>query len=60
MEKKNSTVEGVKISYNDKFVIKLKNKDIKGRKKKIKEQLEVENKAKTDFEKSMKLKSEEY
>ena len=41
MEKKNSTVEGVKISYNDKFVIKLKNKDINGRKKKIKEQLEV-------------------
>ena len=50
----------MKISYNDKFVIKLKNRDINGRKKKIKEQLEVENKAKTDFEKLMKLKSKEY
>ena len=56
MEEKNSTIEGVKISYYDKFVIKLKNKDIKGRKKKIKEQIEVENKAKTDLKKLMKLK----
>ena len=38
----------------------MKNRDINGRKKKIKEQLEVENKAKTDFEKLMKLKSKEY
>ena len=36
MEKKNSTVEGEKISYNDKFVIKLENRDINGRKKRLK------------------------
>ena len=36
----------MKISYNDKFVIKLKNRDINGRKKKIKEQLEVKIKQK--------------
>ena len=35
---KNSCIEGVRISYNDIFVLKLKDKDIKERAKKINEQ----------------------
>jgi len=37
MESYNSSIEGVRISYNDTFVLKLKDKDIKERAKKINE-----------------------
>ena len=41
MEKKSSginEINGVRVSYNDKFVMRLKNKDIKERKKQLNEQ----------------------
>jgi len=53
-------INGIRISYNDKFVMKLKSKDIKEKNKKLKEQIAVENNLKTKFEKMMKLKPREY
>ena len=53
-------IKGIRISYNDKFLDKLKNKDIKEKKRKLKEQISKENKRKLEFDKLMKLKSREY
>ena len=55
-----SKINGVRISYNDKFVLKLKNKDIRERNKKIKEQIKIENTWKAKWNKLMKLKPNEY
>ena len=38
-----SEINGVRVSYNDKFIMKLKKKDIKGGKKKLNEQKKIEN-----------------
>ena len=53
-------IKGIRISYNDKFLDKLKNKDIKEKKRKLKEQISKENKRKLEFDKLMKLKPREY
>lgn len=53
-------INGVRISYNDKFLIRLKNKEIRDKTKKLKEQIKIENKSKNDFDKLMKLKPREY
>ena len=42
----NNRINGIRISYNDKFVMKLKNKEIREKKKKLKEQIKVVNKCK--------------
>ena len=55
-----SIINGVRISYNDKFLEKLKNKDIKDKKKKLKEQIAIEKQFQTEFERLMKLKPREY
>ena len=47
----------IPISYNDKFVDKLKNKDIREKTRKIKEQIKKENNLKNKFERMMKLKT---
>ena len=57
---KNATIEGIRISYNDKFVLKLKEKDIKERNRKLDEQREKENNAKIKLDKLLKLKPKEY
>ena len=57
---KNSCIEGVRISYNDTFVLKLKDKDIKERAKKINEQLKNENKAKAKLDAILRLKPKDY
>ena len=38
-----SEINGVRISYNDKFIMKLNKKDIKEGKKKLNEQKKIEN-----------------
>jgi len=48
------------MNYNDKFVLKLKNKDIKEKNRKLKEQISIENKLKIKFDQIMKLKPREY
>ena len=57
---KNTNIDGIRISYNDKFLFKLKNKDIKGRNRKLNEQIEIENFYKSKFDSLMKLKPKEY
>ena len=53
-------INGIRISYNDKFVLKLKNKDIKEKKRQLKEEIKKENNLKLEFEKIMKLKPKDY
>ena len=53
-------INGIRISYNDKFVMKLKLKDIREKNKKLKEQIVKENDLRRKFEKMMKLKPKEY
>ena len=53
-------INGIRISYNDKFVDRLKNKDIREKTRKIKEQIKKENNFKNKFERMMKLKPKDY
>ena len=53
-------INGIRISYNDKFVNRLKNKDIREKTRKIKEQIKKENNFKNKFERMMKLKPKDY
>ena len=53
-------VNGVRISYNDKFVLKLKKKDLREKRKKLKEEIKKENELQAKFEKLMKLKPKDY
>ena len=56
---KKSSIAGKRVSYNDKFVMRLKARDLKEKNRKIKEQKEIENEAKK-YEHLMKLKPKEY
>ena len=53
-------INGIRISYNDKFVLRLKNKEIREKKRKLKEQIKLLNKSKSEFNKLMKLKPRDY
>ena len=53
-------INGIRISYSDKFVIKLINKEIREKKKKLKEQIKLINKSKSELDKLMKLKRKDY
>ena len=57
---KSPIINGIRVSYNDKFVLRLKNKDIKERKKKLKEQKKIEKEAKEKLNKLLKLKPKDY
>ena len=57
---KSSEINGVRVSYNDKFVMRLKKKDIKERKKQLNEQKKVEKEAKEKLDKLFKMKPKEY
>ena len=52
-------INGIRISYNDKFLIRLKNKDIRKREK-LKEQKKIEKKSKNNYDKLMKLPPKQY
>ena len=53
-------INGVRISYNDKFLFRLKNKEIRDKKKRLKEQIKIENKSKSEYDKMMRLKPSVY
>ena len=53
-------INRIRISYKDKFVLKLKNKEIQEKKKKLKEQIKLVNKSKSELDKVMKLNSKDY
>ena len=57
---KKSSIARKRVSYNDKFVMRLKARDLKEKNRKIKEQKEIENEAKRKYEHLMKLKPKEY
>ena len=57
---KKKSINGIRISYNDKFIMKLKNKDIKDKAKKLVEQKKKEKVAKEKFFKLMKMKPKDY
>ena len=57
---KKKSINGIRISYNDKFIVKLKNKDIRDKTKKLVEQKKKEKNAKEKLDKLMKLKPKDY
>jgi len=57
---KNNSINGVRISYNDKFILRLKKKDIKDKMKSLSEQRKKEKEAKDKLNKLMKMKPREY
>ena len=57
---KNYSITGVRVSYNDKFVEIIKEKEIRGNNKKIKELKEIEKEKKKKYDKLMNLKPKDY
>ena len=57
---KNESINGVRISYNDKFILRLKNKEIKDKKKMLLEQRKKEKEAADKLNRLLKLKPKDY
>ena len=57
---KNESINGVRISYNDKFILRLKNKEIKDKKKMLSEQRKKEKEAADKLNRLLKLKPKDY
>ena len=57
---KKPSIKGVRISYNDKFIIRLKNKEIKEKKKLLVEQKKREKNAKERLDKLKRMKPKDY
>ena len=57
---KNESINGVRISYNDKFILQLKNKEIKDKKKMLSEQRKKEKEAADKLNRLLKLKPKDY
>ena len=57
---KNTCIEGIRISYNDRFLLKLKDKDLKDRNRKLNEQKIKENNARAKLDRLLKLRPKEY
>ena len=53
-------INGIRVSYNDKFIQKLMNKDIREKKKRLSEQKRIEKQAKEKLDKLLRLKPKEY
>ena len=53
---KKQEINGIRVSYNDKFVLKLKKKDIMEKRKKLMEQKQIEKQAKNRLDKLLKMK----
>ena len=60
MDVKNSLFNGVRVSYNDKFVLKLKKRDIKEKQRKLKDEIQKEKQAKDNLDRLLRLKPKEY
>ena len=57
---KNESINGVRISYNDKFILRLKKKDIKEKTKLLSEQRKKEKEAREKLNKLLKMKPKDY
>ena len=57
---KNSLINGIRVSYNDKFVLKLKKKDLREKERKLKDEIQKEKQAKDNLDRLLKLKPKEY
>ena len=57
---KNPIIGGVRVSYNDKFILRLKKKEIKINKNQLKNQMKKEREAKIKLDKLLKMKPSEY
>ena len=57
---KSPEINGIRVSYNDKFVLKLMNKDIREKKKRLAEQKKIEKEAKEKLDKLLRMKPKEY
>ena len=57
---KASEINGIRVSYNDKFVQKLMNKDLREKKRRLAEQKKIENQAKEKLDDLLRLKPREY
>ena len=57
---KTSEINGIRISYNDKFVQKLMNKDIREKKKRLADQKRIEKQAKEKLDNLLRLKPKDY
>ena len=57
---KTSEINGIRVSYNDKFVQKLMNKDIREKKKKLDDQKRIEKETKEKLDDLLKLKPKDY
>ena len=57
---KKQEINGIRVSYNDKFVQKLKKKDIMEKRKKLMEQKQIEKQAKNRLDKLLKMKPKKY
>ena len=55
-----TSINGVRISYNEKFIKRLKNKDIREKNKEIAKQTKIEKIAKEKYERLLKMKPKEY
>ena len=53
-------INGIRVSYNDKFVLRLKNKEIKEKRKKLNEQKKIEKLANEKLNKLLKMKPKQY
>ena len=59
-EMKTPEINGIRVSYNDKFVLKLMNKDIREKKKRLAAQKKIEKEAKEKLDKLLRMKPKEY
>ena len=57
---KSPEINGIRVSYNDKFVLKLMNKDIREKKKRLAAQKKIEKEAKEKLDKLLRMKPTEY
>ena len=57
---KTSEINGIRVSYNDKFVQKLMNKDIREKKRRLADQKKIEKQAKEKLDNLLRLKPKDY
>ena len=53
-------IYGIRVSYNDKFVLKLMNKDIREKKRRLADQKKIEKQAKEKLDNLLRLKPKDY
>ena len=57
---KTQEINGIRVSYNDKFLLKLMNKDIREKKRRLVEQKKIEKEAKEKLDKLLRMRPKDY